>query len=78
MVRVEASGILMAGVIEFLLLLLLSKAAGAGLAALMAILILAAIDFFLIRSWPIIAGQIVGFLFVTGIWYILILLGIVR
>jgi hypothetical protein len=75
---VSGLGILMAAVLAGFFLFVLGKAAGAGLAVLFAILILAAIDFLRMRNWPVIAGQVIGLLGVTGFYYILILMGVVR
>lgn len=72
------AGFFLAAGVELFFLVLLSQAAGSGVAILLAVFAIAAIDFFWMRSMTIVLGQLLGFLSVTGVWYMLILLRVVH
>lgn len=71
-------GFLVAAGIELLFLVILGRAAGAGVAVILAVFVVAFIDFMWMRSMSIFLGNLFGFLSVTGVWYLLILIGVVH
>jgi len=75
--QVPIGGILMAMAIQGVLLLAFAGAVGPLVAIVAAILILALLDIFLLRSAPIIIGQVLGLLIVWGLWFFFSLLGVV-
>ncbi len=76
--QLSLGGFLLAAGMELLFLFLLGQVAGSGVAILVAVFAVALIDFFWMRSGAIILGQLLGFLSVTGVWYILVLLKVVH
>jgi len=75
--QVPIGGILMAMAIQGVLLLAFAASVGPLVAIVAAILILALLDIFLLRSAPIIIGQVLGLLIVWGLWFFFSLLGVV-
>lgn len=50
---------------------------GAGIALGLSLVLLGLIDFFFLRGVGIIVGEVIGFLGVAGVWYLLHLLRVV-